>query len=70
MNTKVKNGINSLDKGVIINLEDAKTGAQSKLEVDVALISIGRRAFTGGLQLEKAGLKTTERGLIDINKTW
>ena len=55
---------------MILNLEDALSGAQSKIEVDVALISIGRHAFTGGLQLEKAGLKTTERGLIEINETW
>lgn len=49
MNTKVKSGVNSKEKGILINLEDAKTGALSKLEVDVALISIGRRAFTDGL---------------------
>jgi dihydrolipoamide dehydrogenase len=57
-NTKVSGGVNNKEKGVVINLEDVKTGAQSKLDVDIALISIGRHAFTGGLQLEKAGLKT------------
>lgn len=48
-NTKVKNGVNSKEKGVLINLEDTVTGAPSKIETDVALISIGRHAFTGGL---------------------
>jgi dihydrolipoamide dehydrogenase len=69
-NTKVSGGVNNKEKGVVINLEDVKTGAQSKLDVDIALISIGRHAFTGGLQLEKAGLKTNERGVIEINKHW
>lgn len=63
-NTKVANGVNNKEKGVLINLTDAISGASSKIETDVALISIGRHAFTGGLQLDKAGLKTNERGVI------
>lgn len=70
LNTKVKDGINRKEKGVLVNLTDAKDGTASSIEVDIALISIGRHAFTEGLQLEKAGLKPTDRGLIDINKTW
>lgn len=70
LNTKVKSGVNNKEKGVTVNLEGAKDGKQSTLDVDIALISIGRHAFTGGLQLEKAGLKTTDRGMININKTW
>lgn len=69
-NSKVANGVNNKEKGVIINLTDAVSGAASKIETDVALISIGRRPFTGGLQLEKAGLKTNERGVLEINKHW
>lgn len=48
-NTKVKSGINNKEKGVTINLEDSKTGAPSKIDTDIALISIGRHAFTEGL---------------------
>ena len=70
LNTKVKDGINRKENGVTVNLTDARDGTASSIEVDIALISIGRHAFTGGLQLEKAGLKPTDRGLIDINKTW
>lgn len=69
-NTKVAGGVNNKENGVVIHLEDVKTGSQSKLDVDVALISIGRHAFTGGLQLEKAGLKANERGIIEINNHW
>lgn len=62
--------MNNKEKGVVVNLEDTVTGAESKIDTDVALISIGRHAFTDGLALENAGLKTTDRGMIDINKTW
>jgi len=34
------------------------------------LLSIGRHAFTGGLQLEKVGIETDKRGVIPINKHW
>jgi dihydrolipoamide dehydrogenase len=69
-NTKVANGVNNKEKGVSINLTDAISGATSKIETDVALISIGRHAFTGGLQLDKAGLKANERGILEINSHW
>jgi dihydrolipoamide dehydrogenase len=69
-NTKVANGVNNKEKGVLINLTDAISGATSKIETDVALISIGRHAFTGGLQLDKAGLKANERGILEINSHW
>ena len=69
-NTKVASGVNNKERGVVINLTDAQSGAPSKIETDVALISIGRRAFTGGLQLDKAGLKTNDRGVLEINGHW
>lgn len=40
------------------------------MDADVVMLSIGRKAFTGGLQLEKAGLTTVDYGKIAINKTW
>jgi len=40
------------------------------MECDVALISIGRHAFTDGLQLEKAGIEADERGVIKTNDHW
>jgi dihydrolipoamide dehydrogenase len=70
LNTRVKDGVNNKEKGVRVNLENAKDGSPSSLDVDVCLISIGRHAFTEGMQLDKAGLQTTDRGMIDINSTW
>ena len=34
---------------------------------DYCLVSVGRRAFTDGLKAENAGVKITERGLVDVN---
>ena len=37
------------------------------LEGDYALVSVGRRPYTDGLSAEKAGVKLTERGQIEVN---
>jgi len=34
---------------------------------DYCLVSVGRRPFTDGLKAENAGVKITERGMIDVN---
>ena len=47
MNTRVNNGVNNRENGVVINLLNAKTNEESKLDVDICLVSIGRHAFTG-----------------------
>ena len=66
----VVDGVNNGDKGVSLNLKNIKSGDVSKHDCDVAFISIGRHAFTDGLQLEKAGLKADERGVIQTNAHW
>jgi dihydrolipoamide dehydrogenase len=37
---------------------------------DLVLVSVGRKPFTAGLDLEKAGVKLTERGRIAVNDHW
>ena len=34
---------------------------------DYCLVCVGRRPYTDGLKLENAGVKATERGMIDVN---
>ena len=70
LNTRVKDGVNNKEKGVVVNLENTKDGTSEQQEVDVVLVSIGRHAFTDGLQLEKAGLEANERGQVPINDHW
>lgn len=69
LNHKVVDGVNNKDKGVKLNLLNDKN-EKVVLDCDVALISIGRHAFTGGLQLEKAGLTADNRGIIPTNGHW
>ncbi len=54
-------------KSITLNLEPAKGGAAETLSADVVLVSIGRRPYTQGLNLEAAGLKTDERGRIPVD---
>jgi len=52
--------------GVQVQAENAK-GETITLDGDYALVSVGRRPFTDGLNAEKAGVKITERGQIEVN---
>jgi len=70
LNTRVVDGVNNKEGGVKINLHDKKTDKMWTEDTDVALVSIGRHAFTGGLQLEKAGLEADGRGVIQTNDHW
>jgi len=51
---------------VTVKAENAK-GEVITLEGDYALISVGRRPYTEGLNADKAGVKITERGQIEVN---
>jgi dihydrolipoamide dehydrogenase len=51
---------------VIATAENAK-GETVTIEGDYALVSVGRKPFTTGLNLEKAGVKLTEKGQIEVN---
>ena len=48
---------------VTVTAED-KNGKQLTLEGDYCLVSIGRKPYTEGLNLEAAGVKTDERGRV------
>lgn len=67
-NTRFKSGVNNKEKGVQCVVEGPK--GESNIDADVVLLSIGRKAYTTGLQLENAGLKTVDYGKVAINKTW
>lgn len=50
--------------GVDLTLEPAKGGAAEKMSADVVLVAVGRKAYTGGLGLDKVGVAVDERGRI------
>ena len=53
--------------GVKLTVEPAKGGAAETLEADVVLVAIGRRPFVEGLGLDKAGVRLTQRGRIEVD---
>ncbi|HET9459760.1 MAG TPA: dihydrolipoyl dehydrogenase [Sphingomicrobium sp.] len=52
---------------VTLTVEPAKGGEAQTVEADVVLVSIGRRPNTEGLGLDKIGLKTNQRGQIEVD---
>ncbi|TRX16014.1 dihydrolipoyl dehydrogenase [Flavobacterium franklandianum] len=51
---------------VTVQAENAK-GETITLEGDYSLVSVGRRPYTDGLKADKAGVKITDRGMVDVN---
>jgi len=66
MKTKVVGGKGGAD-GCKVEIEPAEGGARQTLDCDVILVATGRRAFTGGLQLDKAGLVADKFGRVEID---
>ncbi|MEY4836014.1 MAG: Dihydrolipoyl dehydrogenase [Bacteroidota bacterium] len=62
--------VQSVDRAgdvVTVKAENAK-GEIITLEGDYSLVSVGRRPYTDGLHAEKAGVKVTDRGQIEVNQ--
>ena len=66
LSTKVTSAQTGKGK-VTLTLEPAAGGAAEKLDVETVLLSIGRRPYTNGLGLDKAGVKLDNRGRVEID---
>ena len=66
LSTKVTGAARNGDT-VSLTVEPAAGGQAETIEADAVLVSIGRRPNTDGLVLEKAGLKTNDRGQIETD---
>lgn len=58
--------VKNTGKGVVVTALNAK-GEEVKFEGDYCLVAVGRKPFTDGLGLDKAGVKMGERGMIDVD---
>jgi len=54
------------DNEVIVKADNNK-GEEVELKGDYCLVSVGRRPYTEGLNLEAAGVKMDERGRVEVN---
>jgi dihydrolipoamide dehydrogenase len=56
-------------KGNTVTIKaDNKKGEELALEADYCLVSVGRIPYTDKLGLDKAGVKTDERGRVEVNE--
>ena len=56
------------NKGNSASVEFEKDGKKEKVDADVVLVCIGRKANTEGLSLENANIKIDEKGRVKIDK--
>ncbi|MCC2591577.1 dihydrolipoyl dehydrogenase [Chryseobacterium sp. MFBS3-17] len=69
MRFNLSTGVQSVERNgdtVKVTAKDKK-GAEVVLEGDYVLVSVGRRPYTDGLALEKAGVELDERGRVKTN---
>ena len=66
LSTKVTGAVRGND-GVTLTIEPAKGGEAEQVKADVVLVAIGRRAHTGELGLEEAGVALDERGRVQVD---
>jgi dihydrolipoamide dehydrogenase len=57
--------IEKTDKGVTVTVKSDE--GEKKLEAEQAMLAIGFKPYTEGLGLEEVGVKTTERGFIQVD---
>ncbi|KAF6254877.1 dihydrolipoyl dehydrogenase [Scenedesmus sp. NREL 46B-D3] len=66
LGTKVNSAARKGDT-VVLEVEPAKGGDKSTMEVDVVLVSAGRRPYVTGLGLENVGITPNRRGQIEVD---
>jgi len=66
LNNKVNDVKNMLNK-VVVTFTNNTSKAIERIECDKVLISVGRKPYTEGLNLTKIGVKTDEKGRIQVN---
>lgn len=59
--------VESKNGKVTVVAKDKNSQNEVKLEGDYCLVAVGRKAYTEGLGLEKAGVKMDERGRVETN---
>ena len=58
------------DAGKTYLQAENKKGEAIEIEADKVLVAVGRKPFTDGLGLEKAGLQTDDKGRIPVNQNF
>ena len=67
MGSKV-NSVKNTKTGVSINFTSVKNSKSETQEFDKVLVSVGRKPYTEGLNLNKIGVKRDNKGRIEVNE--
>ncbi len=67
MGSKV-NSLKNKNTKVLIDYTDIRSSKDETLEVDKVLVSVGRKPYTEGLNLNKVGVKKDSKGRIEVNE--
>jgi dihydrolipoamide dehydrogenase len=59
--------ITQVSGGLQVTVTDPDGQRREQLETDVVLVGVGRRPNTGGLDLERAGVATDQRGWVEVD---
>ncbi len=59
--------VKATTKSVTVNYKKRDTEDELSIKADYCLIAIGRRAYTDNLGLENVGIKTDDKGRIEVN---
>ncbi|KAK6024713.1 pyridine nucleotide-disulfide oxidoreductase, dimerization domain protein [Ostertagia ostertagi] len=66
LNSQVKGAKNNGNSATVTYLD--KAGNAQEITADYCLVAVGRKPYTTGLNLEKAGISTDEKGRIKTNE--
>ena len=67
LNHKVDSVQNLSDNKVSVEFTNNKTSEKEKIECEKVLVSVGRKPYTEGLNLNKLGIKKDQKGRIEVN---
>jgi dihydrolipoamide dehydrogenase len=67
LNTQVKSAVKNKKH---VTLTAVQEGKEITLQAEKVLVAAGRKPYTENLGLEKAGVKLTDKGRIQINAAW
>lgn len=67
--TKVTKG-DASGSSIALNIEASKGGKEETIDTDTVLVSIGRRPYTEGLNMESVGVEKDEKGRLVIDQEY
>lgn len=59
--------ISANQNGSTVNVKYKVGDQESEIAADVVLVGVGRRPYTQGLDLDKIGVKTSSKGVVEVN---